>query len=189
MMAFGFFAPGISALRGHTEAFAGISQNIANLTIQDCKATDTQFAEIVHSGDGGVFEQFSGLKIDTRNLIEDQGTILSTNRNFDIAIQRTGFLVTNTLHDLFEDSQRTRAGSLDRTIVLIRGPRSKPSSRIKTVILFSAGPAMARAASLSARLSATWSPYALIAEPSAPPPQRQPPRQWRRTCPPGQRQA
>jgi len=117
MTAFGFFAPGISGLRGHTEAFAGISQNIANLTTEGYKAVDTQFAEMVHSGDGGVFEQFSGLKSGTRNLIEHQGNILSTNRNFDIAIDGTGFLVTNTLQDLSGDTQLTRAGSLDRTIV------------------------------------------------------------------------
>lgn len=117
MTAFGFFAPGISALRGHTEAFAGISQDIANLTTEGYKATDTQFAELVHSGDGGVFEQFSGLNSRTRNLIEHQGNILSTNRNFDIAIDGPGFLVTNTLQDLSGDTQLTRAGSLDRTIV------------------------------------------------------------------------
>ena len=70
MTAFGFFTPEISALRGHTEAFAGISQDIANLTSEGYKATDTQFAEMVHTGDGGVFQQFSGLNSRTRNLIE-----------------------------------------------------------------------------------------------------------------------
>ncbi len=117
MTAFGFFAPGISALRGHTEAFAGISQDIANLTTEGYKATNTQFAEMVHNGDGGVFEQFSGLNSGTRNLIEHQGNILPTNRNFDIAIDGTGFLVTNTLQDLSGDTQLTRAGSLDRIVV------------------------------------------------------------------------
>lgn len=117
MTAFGFFAAGISALRGHTESFAGISQDIANLTSDGYKATDTQFAEMVHTGDGGVFEQFSGLKSGTRNLVEHQGNILSTTRNFDIAIDGTGFLVTNTLQDLSGDVQLTRAGSLDRIVV------------------------------------------------------------------------
>ena len=117
MTAFGFFASGISALRGHTEAFASISQDIANLTTDGYKATDTQFAEMVHTGDGSIFEQFSGLNSRTRNLIEHQGTILSTNRNFDIAIDGTGFLVTNTLQDLSGDTQLTRAGSLDRRVV------------------------------------------------------------------------
>ena len=117
MTAFSFFTPGISALRGHTEAFAGISQDIANLTTGGYKDTDTQFAEMVHSGDGGVFEQFSGQNSRTRNLVENQGNILSTNRNFDIAIDGTGFLVTNTQQDLAGDVQLTRAGSLDRIVV------------------------------------------------------------------------
>ncbi|MDD9928630.1 MAG: flagellar hook-basal body complex protein [Rhodospirillaceae bacterium] len=117
MTVFGFFTPGISALRGHTEAFAGISQDIANLTSEGYKATDTQFAEMVHTGDGGVFQQFSGLNSRTRNLIERQGNILTSNRNFDIAIDGTGFLVTNSQQDLSGDVQLTRAGSLDRTLV------------------------------------------------------------------------
>ena len=117
MTAFGFFTPGVSALRGHTEAFVGISQDIANLTTGGYKDTDTQFAEMVHSGDGGVFEQFSGLNSRTRNLIENQGNILTTNRSFGSAIDDSGFLVTNTQQDQAGDVQLTRAGSLDRIVV------------------------------------------------------------------------
>lgn len=117
MTAFGFFTPGISALRGHTEAFAGISQDIANLTTAGYKATNTQFAEMVHTGDGGVFEQFNGLKPNTRTLVERQGNILTSSRNFDIAIDGTGFLVTNSAQDLSGSTQLTRAGSLDSVIV------------------------------------------------------------------------
>ena len=75
MTAFGFYTPEISAFRGHTEAFAGISQDIANLTSEFYKATDTKFAEMVHTGDGSVFQQFSGLNSRTCNLIERQGNI------------------------------------------------------------------------------------------------------------------
>lgn len=117
MTGYGLFGAGISALRGQTEAFAAISQDISNLTTQGYKATDTQFAEIVHSSAGSVFEQFSGMKSANRNLIEHQGSILSTNRALDVALVGTGFLVTNTLQDLSGENQLTRAGSLDRRVV------------------------------------------------------------------------
>ncbi len=117
MTGFGLFAAGISALRSHTEAFSGISQDIANLTTNGYKATDTQFAEMVHSGKGSIFEQFSGASSNTRNLVEHQGTVLRTNRNLDVAIVGTGFLVTNTQQDLGGATQFTRAGSLNRALV------------------------------------------------------------------------
>ncbi len=117
MTGFGLFASGISALRSHTEAFSGISQDIANLTTNGYKATDTQFADMVHKGTGSIFEQFSGTSSRTRNLVEHQGSILGTGRSLDIALVGTGFLVTNTLQDLTGENQLTRAGSLDRLIV------------------------------------------------------------------------
>jgi flagellar hook protein FlgE len=117
MTGFGLFAAGISALRSHSEAFSGISQDVANLTTTGYKATDTQFAEMVHAGTGSIFEQFSGASSTTRNLVEHQGTVQRTNRDLDIAIIGTGFLVTNSLQDLTGSTQFTRAGSLNRTIV------------------------------------------------------------------------
>jgi flagellar hook protein FlgE len=117
MTGFGLFASGISALRSHTEAFAAISQDVSNLTTQGYKATDTQFAELVHSDAGSIFGQFSGVSSRTRNLIEHQGSVLSTARALDIAIVGSGFLVTNSLQDLSGDTGLTRAGSLDRRVV------------------------------------------------------------------------
>lgn len=117
MTGFGLFASGISALRAHTEAFASISQDISNLTTQGYKATDTQFAELVHSSAGSIFDQFSGVSSRTRNLIEHQGAIQGTNRALDVAIVGSGFLVTNSLQDLSGETGLTRAGSLDRRVV------------------------------------------------------------------------
>lgn len=117
MTGFGFFATGITALRGHTEAFAAISQDIANLTTDGYKATDTQFSELISNGDGSIFSQFSGMNGRTRNLVEHQGTILVSQRNLDLAIAGTGFIVTNTDEDLSGTTHLTRAGSLDRRVV------------------------------------------------------------------------
>ncbi|NKB57996.1 MAG: flagellar hook-basal body complex protein [Alphaproteobacteria bacterium] len=121
MTGFGLFASGISALRAQADAFAGISQDISNLTTQGYKATDTQFAELVHSGAGSIFDQFSGTKSGTRNLIDHQGAIQSTSRKLDVAIVGTGFLVTNTQQDLAGETQLTRSGSLDGRVVSTGG--------------------------------------------------------------------
>lgn len=117
MTGFGLFASGISALRAHTEAFAAISQDISNLTTQGYKATDTQFADLVHSGASSIFEQFSGVSSRTRNLIEAQGAIQGTTRALDLAIVGSGFFVTNSLQDLSGTTGLTRAGSFDRRVV------------------------------------------------------------------------
>lgn len=117
MTGFGLFSSGITALRGHTEAFAAISQDISNLTTTGYKATDTQFSELVSKGDDSLFGQFSGMNGRTRNLVEHQGTILISQRNLDLAIDGTGFMVTNTAEDLSGTTRLTRAGSLDRKVV------------------------------------------------------------------------
>jgi len=117
MVASGLFIASISGLRGQSEAFGSISQNIANLTTDGYKASETLFADLVHSGRGSIFEQFSGFKPNTRNLINRQGSIFSTGRSLDVAIDGSGFLVTNTRQDGAGDTLLTRAGSLGRAVV------------------------------------------------------------------------
>jgi flagellar hook protein FlgE len=117
MVGSGFFTASISGLRGQSEAFASISQNVANLTTGGYKASDTLFSDLVNSGRGSIFEQFSGFKANTRNLINTQGSILSTGRALDVAIDGAGFLVTNTRQDGSGDTLLTRAGSLGQVVV------------------------------------------------------------------------
>lgn len=117
MVASAFFAAGISGLRGQSVAFGSISENVANLTTNGYKNSETLFSELVHSGTGSIFEQFSGIKPNTRNLVSTQGSILSTSRPLDVAIDGAGFLVTNTLQDGSGTTLLTRAGSLGGRVV------------------------------------------------------------------------
>jgi flagellar hook protein FlgE len=117
MTASPLYMPSISALYGHSEAFASISQNIANLTTTGFKSSETLFSEIVHNGLGSVQSQFSGLKPNTRNLIEKQGAIISTARDLDVAIDGRGFLVTNSQLDGSGPTLLTRAGAIDLRVV------------------------------------------------------------------------
>ena len=117
MVASGLFNASISGLRGQSEAFGSISHNIANLTTDGYKASETLFADLVNSGRGSIYEQYSGFKPNTRNLINRQGSILSTGRSLDVAIDGSGFLVTNTRQDGSGDTLLTRAGSLGQAVV------------------------------------------------------------------------
>jgi flagellar hook protein FlgE len=111
------YMPSITALNGHSAAFASISQNVSNLTTSGFKSSETLFSDIVTNRNGSIFSQFSGIKPSTRNLIEQQGAIISTNRNLDVAIDGTGFLVTNTAFDGSGSTLLTRAGSIDLRVV------------------------------------------------------------------------
>lgn len=111
------YMPSITALNGHSAAFASISQNVSNLTTSGFKNSETLFSDLVTDRNGSIFSQFSGIKPSTRNLVEQQGTIISTNRNLDVAIDGTGFLVTNTAFDGSGDTLLTRAGSMDLRVV------------------------------------------------------------------------
>ena len=109
----GLFTSSIAALNGHSAAFGSISQNVSNLTTSGYKNSETLFAEMVHSGTGSIYGQFSGLKPNTRNLIEQQGAIIGTNQNLDVAIDGRGFLVTNAQLDGSGETLLTRSGSMD----------------------------------------------------------------------------
>ncbi len=111
------YMPSITALNGHSAAFASISQNVSNLTTSGFKNSETLFSDLVGSKNGSAFGQFSGIKPATRNLIEQQGSIISTNRSLDVAIDGAGFLVTNTAFDGSGETFLTRAGSIDLRVV------------------------------------------------------------------------
>jgi len=117
MVASAFFTAGISGLRGQSIAFGSISQNVSNLTTNGYKATETLFSDLIHSGKGSIFAQYSGVNPNNRSLIDKQGAIFNTGRTLDVAINGSGFLVTNTLQDGTGDTLLTRAGSLDRRVV------------------------------------------------------------------------
>ena len=123
------YMPSITALNGHSAAFASISQNVSNLTTSGFKNSETLFSDLVGSKNGSVFGQFSGIKPATRNLIEQQGSIISTNRSLDVAIDGAGFLVTNTAFDGSGETFLTRAGSIDlrRTDIPCRPERQFPA--------------------------------------------------------------
>ncbi len=114
MVASGIFNAAISGLLGNGQAFGSISQNVANLTTDGYKQTETLFSGLIRGDRSSIFEKFSGISPKTRNLIDAQGAILFTGRALDVAISGSGFLVTNTAQDGSGETLLTRAGSLDK---------------------------------------------------------------------------
>ena len=59
----------------------------------------------------------AGIKPSIQNFVDKQGIIESTNRTLDVAIDGSGFFVTNSASDGSGDFQFTRAGQFDLTVL------------------------------------------------------------------------
>jgi flagellar hook protein FlgE len=111
------FAPTTAALRSNAAAFQVIGDNIANAVTPGYKAADTRFSEVLASSASSIFDSYGGNRPLVQNFIDRQGTFEQTRRDFDIAINGRGFLVSNTEADGSGAYQLGRAGQLVATNV------------------------------------------------------------------------
>ena len=95
----GIFNNGVSGMMAFTDAMGTVSDNIANINTVGYKKVDTQFATLLGEQDTqGSDTQTSplansstnGVNASTRQLVNVQGPIQTTNRSFDLAISGTG---------------------------------------------------------------------------------------------------
>ncbi|MEE2746441.1 MAG: hypothetical protein VX617_06130 [Pseudomonadota bacterium] len=91
MPLYGMFAAPILGMLGQVHNFGSISQNASNMNTGGYKGQNTVFSTI--------FENTGGLTAESRNFIEKQGRIATTNNYLDVAIRGTGLFVLNSKVD------------------------------------------------------------------------------------------
>jgi len=115
------FAPAVSALRGNSQAFQVIGENISNAVTPGFKAADTRFQEVLASTAESDFETLGGIRPVVQHFIDKQGLLTSTQNALDLAINGQGFLISNTQLDENGEYQLTRAGQFSITNVANNG--------------------------------------------------------------------
>jgi flagellar hook protein FlgE len=126
MAIFGSFASSTLAMIAQSHAFNNISTNIANINTGGYKATDTRFATVLSrtftSGQGSstlsggtpsLDSGLGGVRATDLNRINQQGKIVSSPRQLDVAINGKGFFVLNASQDGGGQELFTRDGSFD----------------------------------------------------------------------------
>ena len=109
MPMYGAFTAPILGMLAQTSAFGSISQNISNMNTGGYKAHDTKFSTILATTYSNN-RDIGGLTANTRNFIEQQGRIISSTNNLDLAISGKGLYILNTESDGSGDTFYTRDG-------------------------------------------------------------------------------
>jgi flagellar hook protein FlgE len=104
------FITGVQALLAQSQGLQNISTNIANVNTNGYKEQQTQFATLLDTTAPVDQKFFTVQSIDSRN-VDKQGTIATTGRTLDLALNGRGFIVTNTAPDASGTWQYTRDGS------------------------------------------------------------------------------
>jgi len=110
----GTFNTAVQAMNSQSQALSNISTNIANVNTTAYKLQDTHFATLLNDIQPTEKKFFTVNTFDTRK-VDKQGTITTTNRTFDLALNGRGFIVTNTEQDSTSANSRwqyTRDGAL-----------------------------------------------------------------------------
>ncbi len=106
----GTFNTAVQAMQAQSQSLNNISTNIANTNTTGYKLQDTHFATLLNHIQPTDKRFFTVNTYDYRQ-VEKQGSILSTNRTFDLAINGRGFFVTNNTTDGSATFQYTRDGA------------------------------------------------------------------------------
>lgn len=109
MPMYGMFTAPILGMLAQTSAFSSISQNISNMNTGGYKAHDTRFSTILASTYSNN-RDIGGLTATTRNFVEQQGRIVSSTSDLDLAISGKGLFILNTEVDGSGDTFYTRDG-------------------------------------------------------------------------------
>ena len=106
----GTFNTGVQAMLAESHDLSNISTNIANVNTTSYKEQGTHFETILNEVSPRNQSFFSVKTVDFRN-VDKQGTVATTNRTYDLAINGRGFIVTNSSQDGNGLSAYTRDGS------------------------------------------------------------------------------
>lgn len=93
----GTFNTSVQAMLSQSQMMSNISTNIANVNTTAYKLQDTHFATLLNHTSPGTPSPKSFFSVNTYDYrqVDKQGTIATTNRTFDLAINGRGFFVTN----------------------------------------------------------------------------------------------
>lgn len=120
MAIWGAFTNSSSAMMANSHSMSNISQNIANVSTNGYKRSETLFETMLSESTPAY--DFFGVRGVDRMDIDKQGAISGTGNWSDMAISGDGFFVVNTKPDGSGDSYFTRDGSFQRQATPGGGP-------------------------------------------------------------------
>ncbi len=82
---------GVAALKANANRLATISDNIANSSTFGYKRVETDFHSMVTSGRGGSYSA-GGVRTTSQRLIDQRGSLVTTNNSTDLAVRGRGML-------------------------------------------------------------------------------------------------
>ncbi len=82
---------GVAALKANANRLATISDNIANSSTFGYKRVETDFHSMVTSGQGGSYSA-GGVRTTSQPLIDQRGSLVTTNNSTDLAVRGRGML-------------------------------------------------------------------------------------------------
>ena len=82
---------GVAALKANANRLATISDNIANSSTFGYKRVETDFHSMVNSGQGGAYSA-GGVRATSQRLIDQRGSLITTNNSTDLAVRGRGML-------------------------------------------------------------------------------------------------
>ncbi len=82
---------GVAALKANANRLATISDNIANSSTYGYKRVETDFHSMVTSGQGGSYSA-GGVRTTSQRLIDQRGSLVTTNNSTDLAVRGRGML-------------------------------------------------------------------------------------------------
>lgn len=111
MSLYGALFGGVSGLQGQSAKIGVVSDNIANVNTVGYKEAEALFETLVINSASTVSYQTGGVRGSSRQNIDKQGLLISTDAPTDIAISGDGFFAVNAQIDSSGDPLYTRAGS------------------------------------------------------------------------------
>lgn len=111
MSLYGALFSGVSGLNSQSSKIGIISDNIANTNTIGYKQTQAQFETLVTAQGSTAAYSPGGVLGASRQLVDRQGLLVTTDSATDIALSGAGLLVVNTGNDATGDTLYTRSGS------------------------------------------------------------------------------
>ncbi|UWR07335.1 flagellar hook protein FlgE [Ruegeria sp. B32] len=94
---------GVASLKANANRLATVSDNIANSSTYGYKRVETDFQSMVTSGQGGSYSA-GGVRTTSQRLIDQRGSLVTTNNSTDLAVRGRGMLPVRPSSQIGTDS-------------------------------------------------------------------------------------
>lgn len=111
MSLYGALFAGVSGLKAHASAIAGVSDNITNINTIGYKGVSTEFKTLVVDGQARNNYAAGGVAAAPKQLLSKQGLLQASSSQTDLGIDGAGFFVTRSNSELDAPVSFTRAGA------------------------------------------------------------------------------